>query len=108
MKKLAVLIFTSITSIASAAPALAENTSPQLDPNEVICRTQRVTGSRVGMSRRCATRAQWLEDERQQRAQLAERQIRQTQPSCMRPAEQMRAAGRYASSAIGGGAGTCQ
>ena len=92
MKKLAVLIF---VTIASAAPAVAQTSTPQLDPNEVICRTQRVTGSRVGMSRRCATRAQWIEDERQQRAQMAERQIRQTQPTCMSPGERGRVFGRY-------------
>jgi hypothetical protein len=102
MKKLAVLIF---ATIASAAPALAETSTPQPDPNEVICRTQRVTGSRVGMSRRCATRAQWLEDERQQRAQIAERQIRQTQPTCMNPGERGAIFGRYVAAPA---RGSCQ
>ena len=92
MKKLAVLTF---AWAASTAPALADTSTPQLDPNEVICRIERVTGSRLGMSRRCATRAQWLEDERQQRAQIAERQIRQTQPTCMNPGERERVFGRY-------------
>lgn len=101
MTKFAILILTMSASTA----ALAENTAPQFDPNEVICRTVSVTGSRLGASRRCATRAQWLEDERQQRAQLAERQTRQTQPSCMNPAERMRVNGRYASSAMGGSCG---
>lgn len=100
MKKLAVLTFGLIA--AMPAPAAADNT-PSLDPNEVLCRTVRATGSRIATSRRCATRAQWLEDDRQQRAQLAERQIRQTQPSCMNPAERMSAAGRYVPQAINGG-----
>jgi hypothetical protein len=91
MKKLAVLIF---ATIASAVPALAETSTPQPDPNEVICRTQRITGSRVGMSRRCATRAQWLEDERQQRAQFNERTLRQTNPQALSAAERAFANGR--------------
>ena len=102
MKKLAVLTFALIA--AMPVPAAAEN-APTFDPNEVICRTVTVTGSRLGASRRCATRAQWLEDERNQRAHLAERQIRQTQPTCMNPAERMRVNGRYASSAMGGSCG---
>ena len=107
MKKLAVLIFTTIA--ATPAPARAETTTPQLDPNQVICRTVTATGSRLGQSRRCATRAQWLEDERTQRAWIAERQVRQTQPSCMNPAERMSAAGRYVPAAInGGGVQFCQ
>ncbi|HEV2816867.1 MAG TPA: hypothetical protein VGW40_06560 [Allosphingosinicella sp.] len=92
MKKLAVLTF---ALISSTVPAVAETTSTQLDPNEVICRTERATGSRLGVSRRCATRAQWLEDERMQRAQMAERQIRQTNPACFTPGERGGAMGRY-------------
>ena len=93
MKKLALL---TLATIAAPLPALADTNQPQLDPNEVICRTARVLGSRLGMSRRCATRAQWLEDDRQQRAQLNERQLRQTNPSCMNPAERSAAFGRSA------------
>jgi hypothetical protein len=106
MKKLAVLTFAMIAS--TPLPALADTTTPQLDPNEVLCRTVRATGSRLAVSRRCATRAQWLEDERAQRAWINERQIRQTQPTCMNPAERARVFGRYASSAIGGGSIGCQ
>jgi hypothetical protein len=102
MKKLAVLTFGLIS--AMPAPAAADNT-PALDPNEVICRTVRATGSRLAASRRCATRAQWFEDERAQRTWLNERQVRQTQPTCMNPAERMRVAGRYASQAM---QGSCQ
>lgn len=101
MTKFAMLV------LAMAAPtaAIAADTPPTADPNEVICRTVSATGSRLATSRRCATRAQWAEDERTQRAQLAERQTRQTQPSCMNPAERMRVNGRYASSAMGGSCG---
>jgi predicted nucleic acid binding AN1-type Zn finger protein len=107
MKKLAVLAFGLISAMPAPVPAAPGSTSTS-DPNEVICRITRVTGSRLGASRRCATRAQWAEDDRTQRAQLTERQLRQTQPSCMRPAERMAAAGRYASTAIGGGAIGCE
>lgn len=102
MKKLAALTFGLLTTMP--APAAADNV-PSLDPNEVICRTVRATGSRIATSRRCATRAQWLEDERAQRTWLAERQTRQTQPTCMNPAERARVNGRYASTAIGGSCG---
>ena len=107
MKKLAVLAFGLISAMPAPAPAAPGSTSTS-DPNEVICRITRVTGSRLGASRRCATRAQWAEDDRMQRAQLAERQLRQTQPSCMSVAERMSASGRYASSALGGGGASCQ
>jgi hypothetical protein len=97
MKKLVVLTLAMIASVP--APAAADN-PPTPDPNEVICRTVSVTGSRLGASRRCATRAQWAEDERAQRRQLAERQTRQNQPTCMNPAERGAAAGRYVSQAM--------
>lgn len=100
MKKLAVLTFAMIAS--TPLPALADTSTPQLDPNEVICRTERATGSRVALSRRCATRAQWLEDRRQQQAQAQERQQRQINPTCMTSAERLRSAGRYASSGMSG------
>ena len=91
-----------VAALAASAPAPADTGTPQLDPNEVICRTVSATGSRLAQSRRCATRAQWQEDERAQRTWLNERQTRQTQPSCMNPAERARAMGRYYP---GGGAG---
>ena len=93
-----------ILALSSASAASADTTTPQIDPNEVLCRTVRATGSRIAASRRCATRAQWLEDERQQRSWTAERQIRQTQPSCMTPGERARVSGRQISpTALAGG-----
>lgn len=96
MTKLAILIL----ALTASAAAAAETTTPTLDPNEVICRSVRATGTRLALSRRCATRAQWLEDERAQRTWLAERQVRQTQPSCMNPGERARVNGRYMSAAV--------
>ena len=107
MKKLALLAFGLISAMPAPLAAAADNT-PTPDPNEVICRTVHMTGSRLAMSRRCATRAQWAEDDRAQRAALSAAQTRQTQPSCMSVSERMNASGRYASSALGGSGSTCQ
>jgi hypothetical protein len=90
MTKFAILVLT----LAGSTAAAVETTAPTYDPNEIVCQTVRVTGSRLGASRRCATRAQWAEDQRTQRSQLAERQLRQTQPQGMGPAEKARAFGR--------------
>ncbi|HEV2816868.1 MAG TPA: hypothetical protein VGW40_06565 [Allosphingosinicella sp.] len=100
------LLLAAAVATAAPAPALADTNAPPLDPNEVICRTVSATGSRLAASRRCATRAQWLEDERAQRAWIAERQVRQTQPSCLNPAERARTMGRYYAGG-GTGAGGC-
>lgn len=90
MTKFAILVL----SLAASGAAAAETSAPAFDPNEIVCQTVRATGSRLAASRRCATRAQWAEDQRTQRAQLAERQLRQTQPQSMGPAERARTAGR--------------
>jgi hypothetical protein len=107
VKKLAVLTFGLISAMPAPAPAAADNASAY-NPNEVICRTVRATGSRIASSRRCATRAQWAEDDRMQREAIRSAQTRQTQPSCMSVSERMSASGRYASSALGGSGATCQ
>lgn len=44
-------------STSQGAPATAQ---PQ-DPNEVVCETQKVTGSRLSKRRVCMTRAQWAD-----------------------------------------------
>ncbi len=40
-------------------PAIVDAASDGKDPNEVICRTSRVTGSLTQRRRDCRTRAQW-------------------------------------------------
>jgi predicted secreted protein len=56
-------------SVALAATAVAASpaSSPQKgkDPNEKVCETQQVLGSRLAVRRVCATRAEW--EERRQR-----------------------------------------
>lgn len=103
MKKLALLAFGLIS--AMPAPLAAADNTPTTDLNEVICRTVRVTGSRLGMSRRCATRAQWAEDERQQRTVQNERTLRQSNPQGMNPGERGAAFGRYVAPPARGGSG---
>ena len=99
MTKFAILILTMSASTA----ALAENTAPTYDPNEIVCQTVSVTGSRLGASRRCATRAQWAEDQRMQRRAHDERTLRQINPQGMNPGERGDAFGRYVSPAARGG-----
>lgn len=105
MKTLAVLMLAA----AVAAPAFADPPAPApaatggADPNEIVCHTMTVIGSRLGRTRQCATRAEWA------RLQSAEREstrnaLRQgTQPTCMSAGERAAVNGRY--NALGG---TCQ
>jgi hypothetical protein len=49
---------------APAAPGavkLAANTTPAGDPNQVICKREEVTGSRLEGAKECHTRAEWLQ-----------------------------------------------
>jgi hypothetical protein len=50
-------------SPASAAEPISEK--PALDPNERICRTESVTGSRLQKMRTCRTRKEWQESRRE-------------------------------------------
>jgi hypothetical protein len=98
-----------ILAIAAAAPALAEPATteaparPAADPNARICRTTTVVGSRVGRTRRCATRQQWVEYDVEQRRQTRETLRQGTQPACMTPGERAAIAGRYAPFGVGCG-----
>jgi predicted phage-related endonuclease len=56
------------TSLTALSPALAETPAsekPALDPNERICRTESVTGSRLQKVRTCRTRKEWQESRRE-------------------------------------------
>lgn len=61
-------LITGVVVALGAAPAAAGDTaSPKksgYDPNERICETVTVTGSRLGAKRYCATRAEWDERRR--------------------------------------------
>jgi hypothetical protein len=75
--------------LAAAAAALAQPPQPAaplrhaaandaLDPNQVICRSEPIAGSRLRGARRCATRAQWLEQARLERQYVEKAQTSRT------------------------------
>ena len=59
-------------SAAAQHSAGSRGPNSRWDPNEMICRSEAEPGSRLRAQRRCATRAQWAEQIRQDR-QYAER-----------------------------------
>lgn len=74
----------------TAAPAPAQQ-PPQADPNERICETVSMIGSRLAKKRICATRAEWAEMRLRDRQEVERVQmspcVRQTnsmsgKPSC--------------------------
>ena len=51
-----------VATIAFAEPSgqsRGTKVGPQTDPNQVVCVTERETGTRVGSRRVCRTRAEW-------------------------------------------------
>ena len=93
MKKLVLLALAlTLSSPATVAPA-AERTVA--NPDEVVCRTEGVIGSRLGSHRRCATRAEWVQLLRSERDAMRNAQRQGTQPTCMNPSERATIAGRY-------------
>ncbi|HYN46392.1 MAG TPA: hypothetical protein VES64_06845 [Allosphingosinicella sp.] len=92
MKTLAFILAAMSASAALAQPpppaaaARAERQRPiivrgphaRLDPNEILCRTQADTGSRLRTQRTCATRAQWAEQRRQVRQDVEKAQLNRT------------------------------
>ena len=93
-----------ILAVVAATPAFAEPTGPATggppsDPNARICRSTQVLGSRLGRTRRCATRQQWVEYDAEQRRQTQEALRQGTQPQCMTSRQAQPGAG---------GVGSCQ
>ncbi|HEV2817819.1 MAG TPA: hypothetical protein VGW40_11450 [Allosphingosinicella sp.] len=87
MRKLAILC-ASAAAAAGLAQALAvadppAGTSRQVegDPNQMVCRSETETRSRIKGRRICLTRAQWREVEARSRA-LAREMQRATPPGC--------------------------
>jgi invasion protein IalB len=85
----AVLLLATLAASAAAAqqqgpPPAPQHSAPSgatnaaLDPNEMICRSQSVIGSRVARRRTCATRQQWLDQSRADRALTEQAQTRRT------------------------------
>lgn len=91
-----------ILAMMAAEPATAA-ASANPDPNEMICRSVRTIGSRLGRERRCATRAQWEEQARNERRSTEDAQLGQVNPQGMNPGERASGAGRYVAPPARGG-----
>ena len=65
MKKI-VLVSALVASSAgwAQAPTAGQTTENGPDPNQMVCRTVEDTGSRLGRSRVCMTRQQWVDSRR--------------------------------------------
>ena len=61
-------------SIASAAPTEQAKTKAAPDPNERVCETLTIVGSRLATKRVCATRAEWAESRKQDREETEKAQ----------------------------------
>lgn len=61
------------TSLSAKDPAKASQQAR--DPNEKICETQTVLGSRLATRRVCATRAEWAERKQRERDILDRTQV---------------------------------
>lgn len=79
------LVLLAAASVATAGIATEPPQSPKKgkDPNEKICETQGVLGSRLATRRVCATRAEW-EERRQRERDIVDRT--QTQRCAIDPA----------------------
>jgi hypothetical protein len=73
MRKIVLLVATLAASAALAQPQPAQRSAPGAGPNagldmqETICRSRTVVDSRLTRNRVCATRQQWLEQQRMDR-----------------------------------------
>lgn len=64
---------TSAPGLAQAqsnAPAASQQQASSQNPNEMICRKQEVTGSRLGAKKVCKTRAEWADAQLQDKQEL--------------------------------------
>lgn len=78
MLPLAALAASAAAAQVPPAPpgALADAQNAGLDPNQMICRSQSVIGSRLTRRRTCVTRAQWLAQNRSDRDLAEQAQTR--------------------------------
>jgi invasion protein IalB len=71
---------------ASAALSQTPATGPEaksdgdFNPNEMVCRRIQESGSRLNAARVCMTRQQWIDYQRQQRADTEQSQNRRVAP----------------------------
>jgi hypothetical protein len=76
----AVLTFGALAHPGTAAVYGDSAKSPQYDPNERICENVTMLGSRIAKKRICASRAQWEEMKRQDRAVVEDAQKKAADP----------------------------
>jgi hypothetical protein len=71
---------------ASAALSQAPSAAPEaksdggFNPNEMVCRRINQSGSRLNAARLCMTRQEWIDYQRQQRADTEQSQNRRVAP----------------------------
>ena len=65
-----------LTAIGAQPPAAQSNA----DPNEMVCRNLRETGSRLNTNRVCMTRQQWAERRREARQNIDRAQTNRVYP----------------------------
>ena len=82
-----ILVITGVAAATTAALAQAPQRSaagagPNVghDMNEVVCRSQAAIGSRLNRQRVCATRQQWLEQQRMDRLYAEKAQTTRVRP----------------------------
>jgi len=77
-KHLCALPLAALLGAAASPPSVAPQQAKDaqaLNPNEVICEKQPVTGSRLGTKRVCKTRAQWADERLQDRQGIEKVQV---------------------------------
>lgn len=73
---LRMIALSTFVALSSATAALEPTTSKKgKDPNEKVCETQQVLGSRLASRRVCATRAEWAERRQRERDMVDRTQI---------------------------------
>jgi len=81
-----VLCAASLTALSPPLAAAPKSEKPAPDPNERICRTESVTGSRIQQQRTCRTRKEWDEARRETGEAMGNVQRSQGGGACgMRP-----------------------
>ena len=80
MKKSLFVCALLVSTAASAEPSSSSpaNGAGTADPNQMICRNQRETGSMLARTRVCKTRAEWDADRRDNRQSIDRNQATRT------------------------------
>ena len=74
----ALLVSTGASAQPSSSPSAAGTGAAAPDPNAIVCRNQRETGSMLARTRVCKTRAEWDADRRDNRQSIDRNQATRT------------------------------